>query len=71
MEGNNFNYEKTYHSYAGARGGLAFEFVHDRRRKAGRPDYDHDDHLHREEKHGPNDHGGANDHSLLVAFYGN
>jgi hypothetical protein len=66
VEGNNFNYEKTDHSYAASRGSHASELVHDRRRKAG-ADHDHDVANDSEKEHRAEHDCGANDDPLLAA----
>ncbi len=51
VEGNNFNYEKTYHSDAAPDRGFALNLVHDRCRKTN-ADHDHNVVDDGEEEHG-------------------
>jgi hypothetical protein len=59
MEGNNFNYEKTYHSHAARGCRIRPEFVHHRGGKTGGA-HDNDDHNVDDEK-GGNAHDDAGD----------
>ena len=65
VEGNNFNYEKTYHSHAAVHSGFALNLVHDRCRKTS-ADYDHHIDDDGEEEHSPIYHAGDDDDPVLA-----
>ena len=70
VEGNNFNYEKTYHSHAAAGGCPGADFVHHRCGETG-ADNDHHDNVDDEKGGNANDYAGNDDslvRQLLDAF---
>jgi hypothetical protein len=68
VEGNNFNYEKTYHSDSARGGRICPQFLHHRGGKTSGADDDHHDNVHDEE--GGNAIDDAGDDSPVIRLLG-